>query len=365
MTANCTLYISLRDLPLSALQHLAPAPLQVDDDGEQWSRATLQLGDAKLVMHHTEGASELLPHLHGLAGYLVHCNGGQMDQRCYALIQEVLRTQHMVGCVIEPGLTPQVAAFLRTLRMHTSALMFARDALHDAHERVLKGPHGGDPEAQLPVFASALARKARSETRIVAMGIKCLAALPPIAADEQVRLRTPAEIATRMLCVWAAAVRGEGGDSEQIDEILAVAGVAGELSAKEHAFLSLEAPTDQQRAQFSWQYECVNVFAWALGLVPGLEPPDGVCDVPALAEIMQAASALSLLARAQPRGLAEVLDEADFVFRLDWAVVDARVRKTPEALGSIDGGVVLERHRAFNWLIAHQHAGWDDVSTDT
>jgi hypothetical protein len=32
----------------------------------------------------------------------------------------------------------------------------------------------------------------------------------------------------------------------------------------------------------------------------------------------------------------------------------------------LDGGVVMEWHRAFNWLIgAYEGAAWDDVSTDT
>lgn len=51
--------------------------------------------------------------------------------------------------------------------------------------------------------------------------------------------------------------------------------------------------------------------------------------------------------------------------RYDWACVDARV-KGEETPVSLDGGVVMERHYAFNWLIgAGDGAEWDEIQPTT
>ena len=59
-----------------------------------------------------------------------------------------------------------------------------------------------------------------------------------------------------------------------------------------------------------------------------------------------------------------ILDEADRIYRYDWACADARI-KGRDAPAGLDPGVVVERHRMFNWLIRYMDAAWDDVRTDT
>jgi hypothetical protein len=67
---------------------------------------------------------------------------------------------------------------------------------------------------------------------------------------------------------------------------------------------------------------------------------------------------------AKLRSNKEVLDQADFILRLDWACYDARLAKKPIP-GNLSTNVVLERHHSFNWLIRYENQEWDDVSTDT
>ncbi|MDR0379511.1 MAG: DUF4272 domain-containing protein [Candidatus Accumulibacter sp.] len=59
----------------------------------------------------------------------------------------------------------------------------------------------------------------------------------------------------------------------------------------------------------------------------------------------------------------EILDEADIVYRYDWACIDAMLKKEPAPAG-LDGEVVQERRRMLNWLINYETAAWDDVRTD-
>ncbi|WP_083821056.1 DUF4272 domain-containing protein [Acetonema longum] len=59
-----------------------------------------------------------------------------------------------------------------------------------------------------------------------------------------------------------------------------------------------------------------------------------------------------------------MLDQADLIYRYDWACVDARIKKKP-APGGLNDEVVVERHRALNWLVCYMDQEWDCVATNT
>jgi len=103
---------------------------------------------------------------------------------------------------------------------------------------------------------------------------------------------------------------------------------------------------------------------WALGYVEDLGKPSSICDVSKAVTIMKERTSAQFLADAKLRSFSQVLDEADLIYRYDWAVVDARVNGKSAPAG-LDPGVVQERHQALNWLIGYMDQHWDDVSTDT
>ena len=67
---------------------------------------------------------------------------------------------------------------------------------------------------------------------------------------------------------------------------------------------------------------------------------------------------------AELRPIADILDQADLIYRYHWAVRDARI-KGRQAPAALDHDVTEERHYALNWLIGYHAQAWDDVSTDT
>ena len=72
-----------------------------------------------------------------------------------------------------------------------------------------------------------------------------------------------------------------------------------------------------------------------------------------------------LTAAAKLRPRRELLDQADLIYRLHWACVDARVMGMP-APQVLEDGVVMERHRALFWLAGcDEMCGWDDVDLST
>ena len=50
------------------------------------------------------------------------------------------------------------------------------------------------------------------------------------------------------------------------------------------------------------------------------------------------------------RNIEEILDEADLIYRYNWACVNARI-KGENAPAGLDSEVVFERHWGLNWLI--------------
>ena len=104
----------------------------------------------------------------------------------------------------------------------------------------------------------------------------------------------------------------------------------------------------------------------AAGIVDDLPYPSEIIDVPVLAAIFwQHKGCSELLSKGFPRSQSEILDAADITLRYDWACVEARIHGK-EAPASLNGGVVMERHYAFNWIIgANGGAGWDDIQPNT
>jgi hypothetical protein len=69
------------------------------------------------------------------------------------------------------------------------------------------------------------------------------------------------------------------------------------------------------------------------------------------------------VAESKRRTPQEILDMADFYYRLHWAAIDLRIKGKKSEL--LDEGVIRERHRALNLLIGYLNQDWDDVTTDT
>ena len=62
----------------------------------------------------------------------------------------------------------------------------------------------------------------------------------------------------------------------------------------------------------------------------------------------------------------QILDEADLIYRLHWAVRHADLNGRPIPL-PLNRDMVMERHHALNWLIVPREEPypWDEIPTDT
>lgn len=224
----------------------------------------------------------------------------------------------------------------------------------------------GDREENPRQLREAEERKERSHALLRRAGVPINVNLPMIETQSSAKFRTAQEVARRatVLAILAARAEPGGATREQAMGLLKNRGVEDDLTEGEREFLKIEEPTDEQRVQFTWRYEGVFVMLWALGHYTELGPPDHICDVREIIGKIIRSAPEDFVGKAKLRDGSEILDEADLIYRYNWAATDARINGREQPAG-IHPGVIYERHYALNWLIGYGGQEWDGVSTDT
>lgn len=213
-------------------------------------------------------------------------------------------------------------------------------------------------------------RRQKSLARLRQRNIYSLENLPLIMSSEEGSLRSLVEMAARTACLLTVALYSECLRKGSVKEAKKTLQNVRQrflcdryFSQKERAYLQTEAPEEKDAINFSWQHENLLVMEWAMGFSDRLEFPESVCDGAEVFSIMnQFDSFDAMLSQARVRTLNEILDEADFIYRLDWACVDARINNLDAPTG-VEPGVVMERHKTLNWLISRDD--WDEVDIST
>lgn len=219
------------------------------------------------------------------------------------------------------------------------------------------------------------ARTQRSIAILKEMGIPFMEHLRSEVSESEAVLRSREEMVQRAAALFAVSVYSEVMLSENssrkealkyVDKINEMYDAGKWMTPDEKAYINDPEPEQQTCLQFVWRYECCGVLLWAAGIVEELPYPSEIIDVPVLAAIFwQSKGIADLMSKGFARPETEILDMADLTLRYDWACVDARI-KGNDAPASLDEGVVVERHYAFNWIIgANNHADWDDIQPNT
>jgi hypothetical protein len=214
------------------------------------------------------------------------------------------------------------------------------------------------------VSAEAVDRKLRSERILRAEGVPFSAALPAIETAAEALKRSKEEVALRTLCLLFVAAKGEGLEQELAERVLEFHGLRPHLTPNELAFVLETSPSQHDRIQFTWRHEAAWTLLWALGFVAQLGKPAQICDVEFAARTMTERTTSQFIEDSELRPIADILDQADLIYRYHWAVRNAGIRGQQVPAG-LDPGVTEERHHALNWLIGYQEQTWDHVTTDT
>ncbi|GAA5631322.1 hypothetical protein Acal02_01948 [Acinetobacter calcoaceticus] len=214
-------------------------------------------------------------------------------------------------------------------------------------------------------------RKQESILKLKTKAIPYIDWLPHIDSSDEVIQRSVEHIAKRAIACLLIIQVACDLDRDQFDQetedfivdLLNKFEVADELTVKEKNILNRSA-AQQDIVNMVWKYEAYWVLLWALGIVDELKYPDEIADCDFAIEVVSRCRSLQeFMQQVKLRDIEEILDEADLIYRYDWACVDARL-KQQNAPSNLNASIVLERHGALNWLI-QADADWDnpDVST--
>ncbi|ALM86812.1 hypothetical protein ASB57_07205 [Bordetella sp. N] len=310
---------------------------------------------------------ELPGHLQGFVGYVLNRGDGQMTRSRYHLMRHLQRVQQHVSLSFA---TEHQAAFTQWAEQANAVMFLTDGSVRDPQGRVVIDAAGNqDEQAQIPYPRAAWDRKSRTEALLEQHGIRVSPTLPPLISETEVQLRPAAEVAGRAMALLVVAARAESLNSpegpvpiEQLKERVAPA--FRYLTPAEQAFLDEETPSEKATVQMTWRYESLALLGWALGLLPTLSLPPGICDVPGVVRTFLDTVSGEWPAQAQLRPATEILDALDLYYRLHWVTREASLgRGNPPA--EFLPGVIQERHYALNWLVRFENADWDDVDTPT
>lgn len=210
-------------------------------------------------------------------------------------------------------------------------------------------------------------RKTSSEAKLRARNIAINAHLPLIESEDEITLRSPEELLRRLVALWAVVDKAFLRAESETPAYIAAQGMQAWLSGVELNFLLAEPPAERDTIHFSWQLEALYFVAWCAGLLESGELPTEESSVKPILDLFPSGTEAPerLRAAIRPRNKTDILDRADLLYRLHWAVRDARLKDAP-AIAGINGGVVQEWHRAVNWMIRYgEEDDWDQVGTDT
>lgn len=204
----------------------------------------------------------------------------------------------------------------------------------------------------------------------------------PLFVDDDVRIRSPQDVARRALVLWAVELRAEGVPQEESRQIIDDLNLWKFVSPKEKQFLDDANPSPEECEALKWRLESLWVLVWALGYVEELGWPGEMCDVERLAEILgPRESDPTFISQAKLRDKEKLVDAQDLTMRIHWAIRDAYLHRggmIPESLDwsgepeyvpvaySAAVVVVEQRHYVLNWLVdSLGNESWDDVDTPT
>lgn len=383
-------------LTLAQLEDLAGKEAQVSQTGiEEFS---VQYPGVRIILNHGMNESELAEHLNGFQGFVRHHAGPSIGQ-LQGLVDEIGATEIAIGCVVEPDFDSQNVAksFIVSLACtYERCLMFYDGTILSPFGEVWFGPPDSEPLADISELSvrkiplvdfpqmteDQRARYVRVRKLLEKYGVpeptmkRCW-----VDDEDQVTLRTPREVARRVLALHAVVCIARGRDRENTMTELRAAEAEGALSDMERQFLAKRDPPEDERQQMIWGLERLWLLMWSLRHIDKFAWPSTMCDVDGIHDLIfdRAKDPIEFIEKASLRSKKSILDAAQLVIQIHSAIRGAMTGGEPipdnlnwakpsdlvQVTASASVGVVAERHFTLNWLMQFGDAPWDDVDTPT
>lgn len=184
--------------------------------------------------------------------------------------------------------------------------------------------------------------------------------LPTLESEKELSPQSAADVARRCMVLTQVLGIGFGGKIQDLRDAVKKFGLMDSVSSHELELLNRDDHTEQEKIDTRWLIECMQSFAWCLGLVPlvHFKPCD---DNLASRFPSPVTDPASFIGSATLRPFAEMYQQADIHYRLHWAARNARLMgvKFP-----VRERILQVRRRALDWVIGVE-ADWDKVPSDT
>lgn len=209
-------------------------------------------------------------------------------------------------------------------------------------------------------------RKEASELQLHKRGIRINVQLHVIEADEEVRLRTPAEVEARLIALWAVSQSAISGERKAMHAYLQAQNLLTLLSTQEIAFLTQETVSETMQQSCRERLHAFHFLAWCAGLLDKIDlSTKPIATEKILQHFTLSDQATPLTAPLKLRRKTDIMNWADLLYRLHWAVRHATLNDKPSP-GNINAAMVREWHQTVNWICNYDDENnWDLVSTET
>ncbi|MES2049913.1 MAG: DUF4272 domain-containing protein [Pseudomonadota bacterium] len=214
-------------------------------------------------------------------------------------------------------------------------------------------------------------RKQASELQLHKRGIRINVQLHVIESDEEVTLRSSAEVFQRLIALWAVSSAALARDCTGFRAYLETHQMSGFLSAQEQEFLFAAVPTEEQFQQFSSRQESLYFLAWCAGLTEKITLSAAASNLKNILKLFphnldatsDAPNKLRSAIALRRKDL--IMDYSDLLYRLHWEVRHSQLTGRP-CPASVNAETVREWHQAVNWICQYEEEdNWDLVSTET
>jgi hypothetical protein len=197
---------------------------------------------------------------------------------------------------------------------------------------------------------------------LLSLGITLTDDLPPIESEDVLTFRSAEEVAERVLVLaYLNCVANDPSLQQQVMMFLIHERLWDKASKTEKALFHKTRLSEDERAKILWRTESIWMLLWIIQKVDEIDLPVNEADLyqifPLLPSFFE--STTEFRTSATFRDVAEILDQTDLMFRLNWALRQEGASENPSSQ-LFHPGVAYERYFSLSWVIG-MYAEWDEV----
>ena len=211
---------------------------------------------------------------------------------------------------------------------------------------------------------TATERKKNTERLLSSLNIPFIDHLPLIEEEEEARIRTPQEIAKRILVLtYLNYVSEEPDDRDNVIAFLNEQELWDNVSNDEKQLFSKQL-SDKEHINISWRSEAIWLLLWVIKKVDTIDLPEDEVSIPQILQLLPdfMTETKDFVQSATIRTVSEILDLSDLTYRLHWATKHSELNNLE--IFDLNSSIIQERHYAINWVTYYEE-NWDDITTDT